>query len=216
MDVFSAVTNAISLLVAAVALLVSILNRRVDDERQRRVEREEEAAKQERQVRQGEVLLWVDEATSSLQTLVLSTDEGLRGFLPAEQVREELRLVSRRLSILAERGRIFFKNVDDSHGQEKDAAYRGLRPEILDQLVVAFSVARSWGGATGDDQHKMRYLAVLCQKRFTSLAQLEVGRSRVASADASKAGRGRQLAVRLSEIDEKAMHQWERDFGTMS
>ena len=43
------------------------------------------------------------------------------------------------LSSLVERGRLFFPNIDpDSKGAEKDGAYRGSRPPILDALMFAY------------------------------------------------------------------------------
>ena len=45
----------------------------------------------------------------------------------------------RRLSALVDRGRMFFKNKQQEHfGQEKQQAYRGLRPAILDPLIAAY------------------------------------------------------------------------------
>lgn len=43
------------------------------------------------------------------------------------------------LSSLVERGRLFFPNIDpESKGAEKDGAYRGSRPPILDALMIAY------------------------------------------------------------------------------
>lgn len=216
MDALGAVTNFVSLVVAIAALALGILNRRADDRRELQADEKERQLHRETQIRRGEVLLWVDEAIAALQTLTLVSDEILRGLKSPARDPDEMRLLSRKLSILAERGRVFFKNVDTPFGQEKDPAYRGLRPEILDQLVIAFSIARNWDAAPEMTRRKLRFLALRCTRQFISLAQLEVGRSQVASADASRAGRGRQLAVRLEEVDEQAMREWERDFGTMA
>lgn len=46
--------------------------------------------------------------------------------------------VSMLLSALADRGRLFFPNIDtDRQGAEKEGAFRGVRPPILDVLVFA-------------------------------------------------------------------------------
>ena len=45
-------------------------------------------------------------------------------------------------AILVERGRIFFRNQPrGNYGTHKKAAYRGLRPLILDPLVAAHQIA---------------------------------------------------------------------------
>lgn len=44
------------------------------------------------------------------------------------------------LSTLVDRGRMFFPNIDpDGMGAEKEGAYRGLRPPILDALMYTYS-----------------------------------------------------------------------------
>lgn len=43
------------------------------------------------------------------------------------------------LSALADRGRLFFPNIDpESKGAEKDGAYKGARPAILDAVIYAY------------------------------------------------------------------------------
>ncbi|GGB66785.1 MULTISPECIES: hypothetical protein [Henriciella] len=59
------------------------------------------------------------------------------------------------LSSMIERGRMFFPNVDpDGKGAEKEGAYRGHRPPILDALVFAYyeleALTRD-GGPTGEN-----------------------------------------------------------------
>jgi len=59
------------------------------------------------------------------------------------------------LSSLVERGRLFFPNIDpQSKGAEKEGAYRGSRPPILDALMLAYhemdALSRQ-GGPTADN-----------------------------------------------------------------
>ncbi|MGB3626746.1 MAG: hypothetical protein WA989_13005 [Henriciella sp.] len=59
------------------------------------------------------------------------------------------------LSSVIERGRMYFPNIDPSgKGAEKDGAYRGSRPPILDALVFSYyeleALTRE-GGPTGDN-----------------------------------------------------------------
>ena len=59
------------------------------------------------------------------------------------------------LSSIIERGRMFFPNIDPSgKGAEKEGAYRGSRPPILDAMVYAYYELEAMtreGGPTGDN-----------------------------------------------------------------
>lgn len=59
------------------------------------------------------------------------------------------------LSSIIERGRMFFPNIDpEGKGAEKEGAYRGSRPPILDALVYAYYELEDMtrdGGPTGDN-----------------------------------------------------------------
>ena len=72
----------------------------------------------------------------------------------------------------------------------KQPAYRGFRPAILDPIVVVHQIAVAWRAADPDMQLRYRCVAEDCLKTFVSLAQKEVGRSRAASAYASRSGNG--------------------------
>ncbi len=59
--------------------------------------------------------------------------------VPGDAIDERKRDVARRLSAMVDRGRLFFPNIDPgSKGAEKEGAYRGHRPPILDALMYAF------------------------------------------------------------------------------
>ena len=95
----------------------------------------------------------------------------------------------------------------DDHGQEKEPAYRGHRPTILDQIVLAHQIARQWEKANDAQRTDMMLLAEDCAKKFVSLAQQEVGRSRTASAVTKKAGDGRQLDDLLKNFNSTQMEE---------
>ncbi len=104
-------------------------------------------------------------------------------------------------SILVERGRLFFRNARSGHGRHKPHAYRGKRPEILDQLVIAHQIACTWPDADSDRRRMMGVVASDVLRRFVSLVQMEVGRTRTASADTRRRGDGADLDMRLREVD---------------
>src|ERR1043166_2920823 len=130
--IWTAATAFVSSLAAVVGLFLAWRNAR-------------EAA-----LRRGDVLEWANDVIRELQTLLLVCilrEPELDQLI----VREKLTQVIFNTSILIERGRLFFKNVVvDDHGQEKEPAYRGYRPRILDPIVVAHQIACGWGRASED------------------------------------------------------------------
>ena len=97
-----------------------------------------------------EVLSWANECIECLQTLSVLAER--RDSPLFEEIiyskRQDLVI---RISVLIERGRLFFSN-DQSveYGSGKSAAYRGYRPVILDQLVIAYQLACDW---PKDEEH---------------------------------------------------------------
>lgn len=63
--------------------------------------------------------------------------------------------IANQLSAIADRGRLFFPNIDpQSKGAEKEGAFKGSRPPILDALIYAFYEVEglgTQGGPTADD-----------------------------------------------------------------
>ncbi|MBS9478989.1 hypothetical protein [Ancylobacter radicis] len=109
-------------------------------------------------------------------------------------------------SIEIEKGRLFFKNhTIDDFGKEKKEAYRGYRPLILDQLVVAHQIACEFPEANDDERLRMELVAEDCLKTFVSMAQKEVGRDRTASADTRQGGDGAQLWHRMQDVNERQL-----------
>ncbi len=152
-------------------------------------------------LRRAEVLTWANEVIRELQSLQLISllDDNELG---AAARKAKLTEIIFNTSVLVEQGRLFFRNeVRDAHGQNKDLAYRGCRPLILDQIVVAHQIARHWEKSNGDERVSMLLIAKDCARKFVSLAQQEVGRSRTASAVTQKGGDGRQLEDLLKEFN---------------
>jgi hypothetical protein len=122
-----------------------------------------------------------------------------------ERFKTKIKAIVFDTSILIERGRLFFKNhgAAGSEGHQY-SAYQGHRPKILDQILIAHyladRVANGWSEADEEGRRQMRLLADHCLRRFVSLAQEEVGRSVVVSADASSSGDEINLDYELSKV----------------
>lgn len=158
------------------------------------------------ELRREDVLDWANESITALQSLLLISIHGDPPIPAAEAGRRRVDLLIQ-TSVLVERGRLFFRNAGPySVGKEKHRAYRGKRPEILDQLVAAHQIACRWPSANDEERVRMRLVAEDCLKQFVSLVQLEVGRSRTASADTRRGGSGALLGVRMNELDGKRVN----------
>jgi len=152
------------------------------------------------ELRREEVLSWADDCIQCLQILFLTSH--LKDPILDQKKVEEIRLKTIfDTSTLIERGRLFFKNeVVDEYGSEKLPAYRGYRPRILDQLVVAHQIARYWPDSNEDEITRRSAIAEDCLKNFVSLAQKEVGRDRAASVEALKGGDGIHLPALMAAV----------------
>ena len=78
-----------------------------------------------------------------------------RSSLPNDQIEIRKSELTAKLSSLVDRGRLFFPNIDPaSKGAEKEGAYRGHRPPILDAVMYAFyevqSISRNEGPSPQD------------------------------------------------------------------
>ena len=160
----------------------------------------------EGQLRKADVLKWALESIESLQTAVLLIDRRCHeADLPDEELATDLYDSCSRLSVLAEQGRLYFRNQKHAHGAAKEIAYRGLRPEILDQLIIGFYVCQTFFQSTTDERWKLRYLMLQAELRFVSLVQAEVGRSKIASSIAGASGDGVNLRRLLANIDSRKL-----------
>jgi len=78
---------------------------------------------------------------------------------------------AQKLSSIADRGRLFFPNDEhDSHGQEKEAAFQGFRPPILDAIIFACGRLNRMSAEGGPDKESAEFL-VKCRRLLVSEAQ---------------------------------------------
>jgi hypothetical protein len=156
----------------------------------------------ERALRRGEVLAWANEGINTLQTIALLCDR----HSPLWRDPERANLVRGALlntSVLIERGRLFFRNKPwGDWGIDNDPAYRGLRPVVLDQLVLAHQIARSLSGESNFEPDELLRVADRTRKRFVSLCQQEVGRSRSASVNPAKPGESISLRREIEQLSD--------------
>ena len=123
-------TDVLIAFVSALVAVVSALIARGETRRQRRLQEEE----LRRRVDQAS-LDWGHEA---IDTMGEAAGLALSPMISDLERRHKRLEIARRLSALADRGRFFFPNLDpDNHGADKEAAFRGKRPPILDALIYA-------------------------------------------------------------------------------
>ena len=147
-----------------------------------------------RELRRDEVLSWSNEAIRNLQTLCLLCKRDEEKQVINISGYEAIWFST---SILIENGRLFFRNVQaKSSDHNKQHAYRGYRPLILDQLVIAHQIAERFPDASLSDRTKLRQIAETSRARFVSLAQKEVGRARTRTTATLQAGD----SIRLDDL----------------
>ena len=155
------------------------------------------------QLRRSEVLVWSNQGIAAMETLVLACSLGSSIYDPAE-LDKKLKELCVTSAILVEQGRLFFKNQRlGDHGQHKQPAYRGLRPCILDPLIVGHQIALSWPNASPENRVRMRLVAEKHLKIFVSLVQKEVGRSRTVSSDTKRGGDRIDLPQLMTSVDQE-------------
>jgi hypothetical protein len=151
-------------------------------------------------LRKEDVHSWSNDAIRNLQALVLVCQRR-NGLLSSDAERNKLVDIFFETSVLAEQGRLFFKNeAVGTYGKDKPEAYRGKRPEILDQILVAHAIAGSFLGADEANRRRMCCVAEDAARRFVSLAQKEVGRGRTASVETRKGGTGTDLGTLMQRV----------------
>lgn len=119
----------------------------------------------------AEVIGWAHEAIDQVSHSVALA----RGRGAAYTQDEFARLThetSQKLSSLADRGRLFFPNeAPDRHGQDKESAFQGFRPPILDAVVFACNrVSRIDANGAGPDESAAEFLTK-CRRLLVSEAQ---------------------------------------------
>lgn len=152
------------------------------------------------ELRRDDVHAWANQAIEALQSVRLICTLGPQP-LPAADERARITELRFKTSVLVEQGRLFFRNSGREAGDERrERGYRGKRPEILDQLVVAHQIACAWPTAKAEERARMGIVARDIVQRFVTLMQSEVGRTRTASADTRRRGNGASLVWRMQEI----------------
>lgn len=86
-----------------------------------------------RQRLDGSSIRWGDKAIEAL-----AAAESLARHPESPTYRADLERIAMQLSALADRGRLFFPNIEEhAKGKDKETAFQGSRPPILDALVCA-------------------------------------------------------------------------------
>ncbi len=108
-------------------------------------------------------------------------------------------------SVMVEKGRMFFRNVNRDDTRDGPNAYQGRRPIILDCLVANSQICQIAPGL--HDQPSLAALARISERytrQFIDLAQQEVGRSKAPLSGAAAAGTGvdvrGELALALAAV----------------
>jgi hypothetical protein len=84
----------------------------------------------------ADVLAWAHAAVDALSEAAMVAERRGEG---AVDVRDRRNEILWRISALADRGRLFFPNLaPHAQGADKEGAFRGYRPPVLDTLVFAF------------------------------------------------------------------------------
>lgn len=119
----------------------------------------------------AEVIAWSHEAID-LVTQGITLARGRSTAYGPDEVRRLALETSQKLSSVADRGRLFFPNeAPDRHGQDREVAFQGFRPPILDAVVFACTrVGRMDCAAAEPDKDAADYLTK-CRRLLVSEAQ---------------------------------------------
>jgi hypothetical protein len=158
--------------------------------------------------RRSDVFQWANDVIESLQNLSIVGNLYLDK--PQSMQQERVEAIVFKTSILLDQGRLLFKNsIIDDFGSEKEPAYRGYRPKILDPIVLSHQIARSWHRDSANLDSETAFLAEQSARKFLSLAQNEVGRSRLVSAETGSAGDSVHLKRAIALCDPNIVASWE-------
>jgi hypothetical protein len=119
----------------------------------------------------AEVIAWAHEAID-LVSESISLARGRGATYGPEEFARSAHETSQKLSSIADRGRLFFPNeAPDKHGQDKETAFQGYRPPILDAVVFACNrLSRIEASDEGPDKDAADFLAK-CRRLLVSEAQ---------------------------------------------
>lgn len=118
----------------------------------------------------AEVIGWAQDAIDSVSDAIALA--GGRGTTYAAADFSRLAHESaQKLSSIADRGRLFFPNDEHaSHGQEKEAAFQGFRPPVLDSVIFACGRLSRMSAEGGPDKASTDFL-LKCRRLLVSEAQ---------------------------------------------
>lgn len=119
----------------------------------------------------SEVLSWTQEAIDAVSQGV--NISRCRGVLYTGPEFSRLALeASHKLSSLADRGRLFFPNdAPDAHGADKESAFQGFRPPILDAVVFASALLDRLDPDLPDPDKDAAAILTKCRRLLVSEAQ---------------------------------------------
>lgn len=119
----------------------------------------------------AEIMHWAHEAIDLISEAALLA-RGRGTVFASDEFRRKQLEIAQRLSAMGDRGRLFFPNQGDrSHGAEKEAAFQGFRPPILDTVIFAFyQVERLAPSEPGADDEAAAYLTK-CRRLLVSEVQ---------------------------------------------
>jgi hypothetical protein len=192
--------SPISTVVAtAVAIFAFVLTWRTET----RKRLDEDLDRKEKRLRQSEVVAWSIGVVQGMQAVSILCSKSY-DWVPEEKTKERLLQLSIELSCAVEVGRLYFKN-EAGDNEDVPIAYRGLRPAILDEILICHDVARDWPLLSEYQRGVASSLARKATREFVSLVQQEVGRSEVAHSYNAKGGSGRRLGHYLTESNTASM-----------
>jgi hypothetical protein len=119
----------------------------------------------------AEVIAWAHDAIEQVsQGIALASGRG--STYQGEELRRLTHETSQKLSSVADRGRLFFPNESpQTHGQDKEAAFQGYRPPILDAVVFACNRISRMDTAAPDADTAATDFLTKCRRLLVSEAQ---------------------------------------------
>lgn len=119
----------------------------------------------------ADVMHWAHE-TIDLVSEASALARGRGGIYPADEFARRALEVAAKLSSAADRGRLFFPNeAPTQHGADKEAAFQGFRPPVLDAVVFAYTqLDRTRQESGGPDEVACDYL-IKCRRLLVSELQ---------------------------------------------
>lgn len=118
----------------------------------------------------SEVLSWAHE-TIDLVSQAAALARGRGTVVVGDEFKRDAFDVCQKLSSAADRGRLFFPNEAPSeHGQEKEGAFQGFRPPILDAVVFSAAQVERLAPEGGPDEEAARFI-LKCRRMLVSEVQ---------------------------------------------